>query len=170
MAQWPIYLTIGNLSHEIRRSRVKPEGIMDGFIAIHKRDLFDVKMEIYHRTMGVITKDKCNNRHSSDKFPSLHFENWQDIIALKSVVGKGLLIMCADRNVWQCHPIIAGMSVDYKEQLVITGIKSGMQYSICQEPHKKRENLYKMWPKKLMTARVHNLRFKIRLNRLRKMA
>lgn len=40
-------------------------------------------------------------------------------------------MMCVDRNVQQCNPIIAGMSVDYQEQVVITGIKSGMQCSIC---------------------------------------
>lgn len=48
MAQWPVYLTIANLSHEIRRSRIRPEGIMIGLIPIHKGDSFEVKMEIYH--------------------------------------------------------------------------------------------------------------------------
>lgn len=47
MAQWLIYLTIDNLSHESQRSQVRPEGMMVGFIVIHKSDLFDVKMEIY---------------------------------------------------------------------------------------------------------------------------
>ena len=75
IAQWPVYLTIGNLSHEIRRSRVKPGGMMVGLIPIYKGDSFDVKMEIYQQTMGIITKGKCNNRHSSDKFPGLRFEN-----------------------------------------------------------------------------------------------
>ncbi len=51
--------------------------------------------------------------------------------------------MCTDGNVGQCHPIIAGMSVDYKEQVVITGIKSGMQCSICQVTPNERENLCK---------------------------
>ncbi len=75
IAQWPVYLTIGNLSHEIRRSRVRPGGLMVGLIPIHKGDSFDVKMEIYHQTMRVITKDKCSNRHSLDKFPGLRFGN-----------------------------------------------------------------------------------------------
>ena len=62
MAQWPVYLTIGNLSHEIRRSRIRPGGMIVGLIPIHKRDFFEVKMEIYHQTMGVITKynSKCH--------------------------------------------------------------------------------------------------------------
>ncbi len=36
------------------------------------------------------------------------------------------------------------MSVDYKEQVVITGIKSGMQYSMYQVPLDKCENLCKI--------------------------
>ncbi len=51
--------------------------------------------------------------------------------------------MCADRHIRQCHPIIAGMSVDYKEQVVITGIKSGTQCSMFQVPLEERENLCK---------------------------
>ena len=101
--------------------------------------------------MGVITKSKCNNKHSSDKFPGLRFENWSNIIALKNVAVKGLLMMCANRNVWECHLIVASMSIDYKEQVVIISIKSGMQYLMSQVPPKERENFCKMWPK-----RTHN--------------
>ncbi len=57
IAQWPVYLTIGNLSHEIRRSRSRPGGMMVGLIYIYKGDSLEVKMEIYHQTMGMITKD-----------------------------------------------------------------------------------------------------------------
>ena len=48
MAQWPIYLTIGNLSHEIQRSRIRPGGVIVDLICIHERDFFEVKMEIYY--------------------------------------------------------------------------------------------------------------------------
>ena len=34
--------------------------------------------------------------------------------------------MCIDENVQKRHPIIAVISVDYKEQVVIIDIKSGM--------------------------------------------
>ncbi len=56
MAQWLVYLTIGNLSHEIRMSQSRPGGIMVGLIRIHKRDSLEVKIEIYHQIMGMITK------------------------------------------------------------------------------------------------------------------
>ncbi len=53
--------------------------------------------------------------------------------------------MCTDRRVRQCHPIIAGMSVDYEKHVVISDIKSGMQCSMCQVPPEERENLCKIW-------------------------
>lgn len=56
-------------------------------------------------------------------------------------------MICVDGNVRQCQPIVAGMTVDYEEHVVITGIKSGMQCSMCQIPPEKRENLCKIWPK-----------------------
>ena len=57
-------------------------------------------------------------------------------------------MICIDENVQKCHPIIVGINVDYKEQIMITDIKSGMQCSICQVPPNKYENLYKKWTKK----------------------
>ena len=58
MVQWPVNLTIGNLSYEIRRSQIRPRGLMVGLIFIHKKDFFEVKIKIYHQTMGIIIKCK----------------------------------------------------------------------------------------------------------------
>lgn len=49
--------------------------MMVSLILIYKRDLFDIKMEIYYWAIKVITKIKCNEKHSLDKFLGLHFEN-----------------------------------------------------------------------------------------------
>ena len=49
--------------------------MMVDFISIYKVDLFDIEIGILHQIMGVITKTKCNNKQSLDKFPSLRFEN-----------------------------------------------------------------------------------------------
>ena len=65
------------------------------------------------------------------------------------VARESLLMICADENVRKYHLIIAGTSVNYKEQVVITDIKSDMQYSICQVLSIKRKNLCKKWPKKI---------------------
>lgn len=53
-------------------------------------------------------------------------------------------MMCADKNVQQCHPIIGDMSVNYKEQIVIMGIKSGIQCLMCHIPPEKCKNLCKV--------------------------
>lgn len=75
MAQLSVYLIIGNLSYEIRRLQVKLKGMIIGFISIYKKDLFDVKIKIYHQTIGVITKIKYSNRRLLDKFPDVRFKN-----------------------------------------------------------------------------------------------
>ena len=62
IAQWHVYLIIDNLSQEIRKSRVRPRGMMVALIPIPKSDSHGVKIEIYHQTMRVITKSTCNYR------------------------------------------------------------------------------------------------------------
>ena len=78
---------------------------------------------------------------------------------LEKVAVEDLLMMYTNRRVQQCHHIISDMNVDYKEQVVITSIKSGMQCFICQVSSKKRENLCKT-----QALRIHeNMRTQIAL-------
>lgn len=42
--------------------------MMIGLISIYKKDIFDIKIVIYHQTMEVIIKYKYNNKYSLDKF------------------------------------------------------------------------------------------------------
>ena len=51
--------------------------------------------------------------------------------AFEKMAVEDLLIMCADGHIQQYHLIIAGMSIDDEEQVVITGIKSRMKCSMC---------------------------------------
>ncbi len=51
----------------------------------------------------------------------------------------GIELVCADGYKRRCYPVLAGLMVDYKEQVLITGIKANMQYSICHVPPKERE-------------------------------
>ena len=48
-----------------------------------------------------------------------------------------------------CYPILAGVIVDYKEQVLITGIKTNMQCFVCYVSPKKQENLTKTWPSRI---------------------
>lgn len=58
LALWPVYLTIGNLNHETRKQHKRPNGLLLGLIPIHKGDDVDIKLEIYHTCLGVMTKRK----------------------------------------------------------------------------------------------------------------
>ncbi len=46
----------------------------------------------------------------------------------------------------RCYPILAGVIVDYEEQVLITEIKANVQYFVYYVPLQKRENLTKTWP------------------------
>ena len=136
MAEWPAYLTINNLSHEIQRSRIRPRRLIVGLISIYKEDCLKVKIEIYHQIIGVITKYKS-------KCHFLYKVIWLNVTALEKVAIKGLLMIWIDENMQKCHPIITSISINYKEQVMITSIKSGIQCTICQVPPNKHQNLYK---------------------------
>lgn len=138
MAQCPVYLIIGNLSHKIQRLGIRLRGMIVGLIPIHKRDFLKIKIEIYYQTMRVIIKCKSNCH-------IMRIVIWPNITALEKAEIEGLLMMCAHKNVQQCHPIITSISVNYEEQVIITGIKLGMQCSICLVPPNKREDLCKKW-------------------------
>ena len=55
-------------------------------------------------------------------------------------------MICADGLKHRCYPILAGVIVDYKEQVFITGIKANVQYSVCHVFSQEQENLTKTWP------------------------
>lgn len=70
-----------------------------GFIFIYIKDLFNIKIQIYYQIIKVISKNKCNNRYSLNKFPNLGFKYQPDIIALENVIVENLLILYADNNI-----------------------------------------------------------------------
>ena len=66
-------------------------------------------------------------------------------IALLETYKEGIEIRCADGFKQRCYPILAGLMVDYEEQVLITGVKANMQCSICHVPLKERERVTKKW-------------------------
>lgn len=69
MVQWPIYLTIENLSYEIKRSLIRPRG----------------------QIIDVITQGMFKSFFSCIVV--------KPGIALEKVMVKGLLMICTDRNI-----------------------------------------------------------------------
>ena len=60
-----MYVTIGNLSHEIWSSQGRPAAMMVGLILLYKGDLLGVKIKIYYQTIRVIIKDACNHKSNN---------------------------------------------------------------------------------------------------------
>ena len=69
VSAWPVYVTIGNLSHEIHRVQVVPSILLLGFILVVKkviRNTFqkearDMKAKIYYKLIRLILKRKLNS-------------------------------------------------------------------------------------------------------------
>jgi hypothetical protein len=51
---WPIYLSIGNLDGEVRRSQKLPGSILIGVIPVPTGGGGSLKWELYHKAMGRI--------------------------------------------------------------------------------------------------------------------
>ena len=66
-------------------------------------------------------------------------------IALLKTYKEGIKIRCANGFKQCCYPVLAGLMVDYEEQVLITGVKANMQCSICHVPPKERERVTKKW-------------------------
>ena len=66
-------------------------------------------------------------------------------IALPETYKEGIEIRCANGFKRRCYPVLAGLMVDYEEQVLITGVKANMQCSICHVPPKERERVTKKW-------------------------
>ena len=60
-------------------------------------------------------------------------------IALLEIYKEGIEIRCANGFKQRCYSVFAGLMVDYKEQVLITGVKANMQCSLCHVPPKKRD-------------------------------
>ena len=66
-------------------------------------------------------------------------------IALLEIYKEGIEIRYANGFKQRCYSVLAGLMVDYKEQVLITGVKANMQCSICYVPPKKIEHVTKNW-------------------------
>ena len=66
-------------------------------------------------------------------------------IALLETYKEGIEIWCANDFKRRCYLLLAGLMVDYEEQVLITGVKANMQCSIYHVPTKERERVTKNW-------------------------
>ena len=95
----------------------------------------ELKTEIYHTDMKYILK------HMSFIMNLDYIINCFCDIALEKAGWTEVLIICADGHLYLCYLILAGLSVDYKEQILIIEIKYLHYCIICQIFFNQRYNL-----------------------------
>ncbi len=144
---WPVYITIRNLDAKTRHSQTRPGTLLlDSIPVVHERledgdnKDKDLKAKIYHLALKTMLQRKCPS--STCKW--LGTNNILDI-ALQETYKKGIEIRCANNFKRYCYLILATLMVDYKEQVLITGIKANMQCPIYHVLPKEWEIVTKSW-------------------------
>lgn len=64
---------------------------------------------------------------------------------LQEYYNEGIEMICVDGLKYHYDPILIGITIDYKEQVLITVIKTNIQCSVCHIFPDKRENLTKIY-------------------------
>ena len=149
LSAWPVYLTVGNLDNETRRQRSRPSNILIALIPIPKETGLYIKAEVYHTTMGIITERKC----TAYPHTSVHISDIRFVSAIRRYGRRGIPITCADKKVRRGYPILAGITADYEEQVLITGVRSLQQCPIC---HVSREEFGRLGKKQGWKLRDHH--------------
>ncbi|KAJ7754199.1 hypothetical protein DFH07DRAFT_721684, partial [Mycena maculata] len=98
---WPVYLTIGNVDKETRRTPSSRATILLGYIPVSKLEIFSKK------------------KHSGALHQMFHDCMRIMLGALKAAGGHGVTMDCADGFVRKIFPILAAYIADYREQCLV---------------------------------------------------
>jgi hypothetical protein len=135
-----VYLTIDNLSRDLRRNQIRSNNLLMKFILIaHLNDQNDVKTRIWHEILFFMLKRKSNIFYIQIEHLLM---KWLTIIK-NLLQTKKMLIRCVNARIQWCVSIIIDFICDYEEQILITNIKNEQQCSIYQMSFDERENLKK---------------------------
>jgi len=107
---WPLYLTIGNIREDIRRTPKKRTWIPFGLIPCPPKGAKNID-EAWHSTVGTVLSQL---RHLD-------------------ITGPGLKWDCADGFQRQCYPLLAAWVGDYPEQFMIAQVSYG-SCPMCEIP------------------------------------
>ena len=144
---WSVYITIGNLDAKTRYSQIRLGILLLGSIPIVYKRLKDgnnknkdLKAMIYYLALKTMLQRKC----PLSMYRWLGTYNILDI-ALQETYKEHIKIRCTNSFERHCYPIFLALMVNYKEEVLITGIKANMQCLIFYVLPKKREIVTKSW-------------------------
>ncbi|KZV71346.1 hypothetical protein PENSPDRAFT_577930 [Peniophora sp. CONT] len=106
---YPVYLTIGNLPKELRRKPSLQGQILVGYLPVTK--------------LEHIKNAKVRRRAQANIFHTCMIDIFEP---LRAVAQDGVVLTSGDGVRRRCHPLLAAFVGDYPEQVLVTGIKSGL--------------------------------------------
>ncbi|KZV59797.1 hypothetical protein PENSPDRAFT_594870 [Peniophora sp. CONT] len=106
---YPVYLTIGNIPKELRRKTSLQGQILIGYLPVAK--------------LAHITDDDLRRRMLANLFHRCMHDLLEP---LKDVAKEGVVLTSGDGVQRRCHPLLAAFVGDYPEQVLVTGVKSGL--------------------------------------------
>ncbi|KAH7904461.1 hypothetical protein BJ138DRAFT_989786, partial [Hygrophoropsis aurantiaca] len=100
-AAWPVYLTIGNISKDVRRLASSHATILVGYLPIGHFDCFSEKAK------------------PLAKYRLFHYCMTTMLASLASAGKEGIQMTCADSAIRRVWPILAAYVADYPEQCLV---------------------------------------------------
>ncbi|KAJ7060890.1 hypothetical protein C8F01DRAFT_988007 [Mycena amicta] len=121
---WPVYLSIGNLSMDVRRKPSLRGTVLIGYMPVSKFHCFSkakragARYQLFHKCMGTLLE------------------------RLKVAGKEGLKMLCADKCFRQNHPILAAYLADHPERCLVTCCSENFCTGCDVHPDKRGEPIY----------------------------
>lgn len=112
---YPVYLTLGNIPHALRRKPTQKACILITYLSVSK-------------TVG----EELTKKQKSSHIQQLFHDSMRIVLEpLKKLGKKGMEVVFGDGSVCIVHPILAYYVADYSEQCLVTCAK----YGTCPKCH-----------------------------------